>query len=68
MSIKSPNIIDIDIEKQKQFENVPYNVSRKVLKQDELELIAGYDRHKDGGECWKAWKKFAVNPNRPFPI
>jgi hypothetical protein len=30
--------------------SVPYTVTRNVLKQEELEHIAGYDRHKDTRE------------------
>ena len=37
----------IKIEDQNDYKILPYSVTRKVLKQDELEEIAGYDRHKD---------------------
>lgn len=37
----------IKIEDQNDYKVLPYSVTRKVLKQDELEEIAGYDRHKD---------------------
>lgn len=40
------NIINIDDVKSS-YKILPYSVTRKVLKQDELEEIAGYDRHKE---------------------
>lgn len=42
----SNNIINVDNAKSS-FSFVPYTINRNVLKQDELELVAGYDRHKD---------------------
>jgi len=44
------NIIDIEFDKHKSSEGVPYLINRNVLKQDELEFIAGYDRQKDSGK------------------
>lgn len=40
------NIVNIDDVKTS-YKILPYSVTRKVLKQDELEEIAGYDRHKE---------------------
>ena len=42
----SNNIINIDNAKSS-FSFVPYSITRNVMKQDELEHVAGYDRHKD---------------------
>lgn len=42
----SNNIINIDNEKSS-FTFVPYSITRNVMKQDDLEHMAGYDRHKD---------------------
>lgn len=39
------NVMDID--DQKEYKILSYSVTRKVLKQDELEEISGYDRHKE---------------------
>jgi solute carrier family 26, other len=47
MSQKAFNNNVINIEDQKDYKILPYSVTRKVLKQDELEEMAGYDRHKD---------------------
>lgn len=47
MSQKTFNNNVINIDDQKEYKILPYSVSRKVLKQDELEEISGYDRHKD---------------------
>jgi solute carrier family 26, other len=47
MSQKTMNNNMIQIEDQNDYKILPYSVTRKVLKQDELEEIAGYDRHKD---------------------
>jgi hypothetical protein len=44
------NIIDIEFDNHKSPESVPYLINRNVLKQDELEFIAGYDRQKDSGK------------------
>lgn len=45
MSHKSFNNNVID--EKAEYKILPYSVTRKVLKQDELEEISGYDRHKD---------------------
>lgn len=47
MSQKTFNNNVINIDDQKEYKILPYSVTRKVLKQDELEEISGYDRHKD---------------------
>ncbi|KAG5684094.1 hypothetical protein PVAND_013343 [Polypedilum vanderplanki] len=47
MSCKTSSNSIVDIEKQKPYNKVPYLVARNVLKQDELEHVAGYNRHKD---------------------
>lgn len=47
MSCKTSNSSIVDVDKYKNYETVPYLVARNVLKQDELEEVAGYDRHKD---------------------
>jgi hypothetical protein len=44
MSLKNSINSIIDIEKYK---SVPYVVQRNVLKQNQLEEVAGYDRHKE---------------------
>ena len=45
MSQTFNNVINFD--DQKDYKILPYSVTRKVLKQDELEEITGYDRHKE---------------------
>lgn len=40
------NIVKID-DLKSSYKILPYSVTRKVLKQDELEEISGYDRHKE---------------------
>lgn len=46
------NIIDVEFDKHRSSsDGVPYLINRNVLKQDELEFIAGYDRQKDSGKC-----------------
>lgn len=40
-------MINIEDVQRKDYKILPYSVTRKVLKQDELEKISGYDRHKD---------------------
>lgn len=47
MSQKAFNNNVINIEDQKDYKILPYSVTRNVLKQDELEEMAGYDRHKE---------------------
>lgn len=47
MSQKTFNNNVINIDEQKDYKILPYSVTRKVLKQDELEEISGYDRHKE---------------------
>jgi solute carrier family 26, other len=47
MSQKTLNNNIIKIEDQGSYKILPYSVTRKVLKQDELEEIAGYDRQKE---------------------
>lgn len=47
MSQKALNNNVINIEDKKEYKPLSYSVTRKVLKQDELEEITGYDRHKD---------------------
>jgi hypothetical protein len=47
----SNNVINIDNEKA--FSFVPYSITRNVMKQDELEQVAGYDRHKDSRKKFK---------------
>lgn len=47
MSQKALNNNVINIEEKKDYKPLSYSVTRKVLKQDELEEISGYDRHKD---------------------
>lgn len=47
MSQKTFNNNVINIDEQKEYKILPYSVTRKVLKQDELEEISGYDRHKE---------------------
>lgn len=42
----SNNIINIDNAKSA-FSFVPYSITRNVMKQEELEHVAGYDRKKD---------------------
>lgn len=37
----------VNIDDQKDYKILPYSVTRKVLKQDELEEISGYERQKD---------------------
>lgn len=37
----------IDMNEEKKYAAVPYEVTRTVLKQDDLEAVAGYDRHKE---------------------
>ncbi|KAL7032272.1 hypothetical protein ACKWTF_007276 [Chironomus riparius] len=41
------NIIDVEFDKHRSSDGVPYLINRNVLKQDELEFMAGYDRQKD---------------------
>lgn len=36
-----------NVDDKAEYKILPYSVTRKVLKQDELEEISGYDRHKD---------------------
>ena len=43
------NIIDVEFDKHTSTNGVPYLINRNVLKQDELEFMAGYDRQKDSG-------------------
>lgn len=45
MSQKFNNVINI--EERTEFKRVSYDVSRKVLRQEELEQLSGYNRHKD---------------------
>lgn len=47
MSHKSLNNNVINIDDKTEYKILPYSVTRKVLKQEELEEISGYDRHKD---------------------
>ena len=47
MSQKAFNNNVVNIEDQKEYKVLPYSVTRNVLKQDELEKISGYDRHKE---------------------
>lgn len=47
MSQKAFNNNVINIDDQKDYKILNYSVTRKVLKQDELEEMSGYDRHKD---------------------
>lgn len=44
-SFNNNNVINVD--DKAEYKILPYSVTRKVLKQDELEEISGYDRHKD---------------------
>lgn len=46
------NVINIDNPKSG-YSFVPYSITRNVMKQDELENVAGYDRHKDTRELSK---------------
>lgn len=41
------NIINVENEKSKSFSFVPYSITRNVMKQEELEHVAGYDRYKE---------------------
>lgn len=41
------NIINVENEKSKSFPFVPYSITRNVMKQEELEHVAGYDRYKE---------------------
>jgi solute carrier family 26, other len=47
MSQKAFNNNVISIDEHKEYKVLPYSVTRKVLKQDELEQISGYDRNKE---------------------
>jgi hypothetical protein len=37
----------INLEDHKEYKTLPYLVTRKIMKQEELEEITGYDRHKE---------------------
>lgn len=37
----------INLEDHKEYKSLPYLVTRKIMKQEELEEITGYDRHKE---------------------
>jgi hypothetical protein len=64
----SSNIINIENEKSLPF--VPYSITRNVMKQDELEKVAGYDRHKDSRKdnfhFWRYLSKLFQNPHTAF--
>lgn len=47
MSLKTFNNNVVSIDDHKEYKVLSYSVTRKVLKQDELEEISGYDRHKE---------------------